>query len=139
MTKLIIRPESQLPAIIEGLHKYIIIGTESLKAFQAKLRAIAKLRVIDKIPEAQAAKAATVMDAQKTSDNVLKAIAILGGLLAKIEPVYVPSSKGSHNEGWKGSKQQICSLPSGITHKESHQAQTIAAHPEIVEEVKTKI
>lgn len=111
-------------------HKYIIIGTESLRAFQAKLRAI------DRIPEAQAAKAATVMDAQKTSDNVLKAIAILGKLIKESggqEPVYESSPNGTLVKKQSHLRGSVSTLPPGLTPKESHQAQAIAQAPQVVE------
>jgi hypothetical protein len=54
----------------------------------------------------------------------------LGELLSKIE--HKPKPDGSHKGTFGGSQK---SLPSGISKRESHQAQTLAKHPELVEEV----
>ena len=56
MTELPTIHHANLPATIEGLHNYILIGKEKLKAHKAKIRAI------DKIPEAHTAKKAALQD-----------------------------------------------------------------------------
>jgi hypothetical protein len=72
-----------------------------------------------------------LQDAQGVADILLDAEAKLGAVLAEIEPKYVKEADTS----FKGSFR---SLPEGITHKESHQAQTIAAWPDVVEKVKAR-
>lgn len=120
------RPSPELPATIERLHRYVLIGKEVLKAHRARLRAI------DKIPDAQDFKVASLQDGQKLAELVLEAEVKLGEMLAALpqcKPIPDPSHKGRVG----GSEP---TLPSDISWKESHQAQTLAAHPGIVEEVK---
>ncbi len=51
-------------------------------------------------------------------------------MLVDIEPVYVTSLDGSHEKTGKGiPPKEIKTLPPTITHKESHQAQTLFLRP----------
>ncbi len=127
------RPSPELPATIERLHRYVLIGKEVLKAHRARLRAI------DKIPDAQDFKVASLQDGQKLAELVLEAEAKLGEMLAAIEPKYsIGYSEGTNGLPAGASPRREPSLPPGITKKESHQAQTIASHPEAVEQVKVR-
>jgi len=58
------------------------------------------------------------------ADVLLEAESVLGKMLKSI-----PDKKASSGGG-------TCSLPNGITKKQSHEAQTIANNPEIVQKVK---
>lgn len=120
---MIFRPKAGLPSTIEELHAFIIVGKEKLNAHKAMIRAIKK------IGSAYAAKEAALSDAQDLAELLLDAESKLGEMLAAIEPKYVKKADTSFNGSFR-------SLPEGITHKESHQAQTISSHPEIVEKVK---
>ena len=113
-----------LPATAEDLQKFILIGKESLKAQKAKIRAIEKANM------AFAAKEAALQDTQDIADILLDAEVKLGEMLEEIKPKYVGSIPGTHVP------KQEKTLPSGITKKESHEAQEIAKHPDIVQQVK---
>jgi len=122
--KIIVFTNAGLPVTIEGLHKFILIGKEKLNAHKAKLRAI------DKIDEAHLAKTAALYDTQDLAEALIDAEAKLGEMLAGIpKPKFDTQISGS-TRGTTGT------LPPGITKKESHFAQEIARHPEIVEQTK---
>ena len=72
--------QQTLPATIEELHEFILIGRERLQAHKAKLRAI------DRIPRAHAAKEAALKDAQDVAGIVIDAQAKLGEMLADLSP-----------------------------------------------------
>jgi N6-adenosine-specific RNA methylase IME4 len=120
MPALVKYEQSQLPTTIEDLQTFLLVGKEQLKAHQAKIRAI------DKVPLAHAAKTAALLDAQCLADILLDAEAKLGMMLAAM-----PLS-----EKRASSARELATLPPTITKKESHQAQTLARHPEVVEMVK---
>jgi len=111
----------QLPATIEGLNEFILIGKERLKVHQAKIRAI------EKVGMAEAARKAALQDGQDAGTAVIYAEAKLGELLAAIPNK--PKPDGSPRGTFGGSEK---SLPTGISKRTSHQAQTIAANPEKV-------
>jgi len=116
----LIKTERQLPATIEELHQFILIGKERLNAHRAKIRAIDKLQI------AHVAKEAALNDAQDLADILLDAESKMGEMLESI-----PDKKASSGAGTR-------SLPSDITKKESHFAQMVARNPEVVIEIKQK-
>ena len=112
---------SKLPATIEGLNEFILIGKEKIKAHQAKIRAI------NAVGMAESARKAALADAQDVATAVIYAEARLGELLKGI-PRNIESSG-------RGTIETKPSLPPGINKRTSHQAQTIAANPEKVERI----
>ncbi len=116
----IIKSNQNLPATVDELHEFLLINKEKLKAHQAKIRAI------DKVGSAHAAKEAALLDGQDLAEVLIDAEAKLGEMLAAIPDKEASSAKG------------IRSLPPGITKKESHFAQEISKHPEIAETIKAK-
>lgn len=123
----LIKRLDQLPVTIDKLHDFILVGKERLNAHKAKIRAI------EKIESAHAAKGAALADAQDLGDVLLDAEAKLGEMIEKIP-------KPKFTKQINGSKERTTekSLPPTVTKKESHFAQTIAKNPEVVEEVKKK-
>lgn len=117
MKAIIKRPE-YLPNNIEKLREFLLIGKEKLKAHEAKLRAIENINL------AKNAKQAALIDAQDIATVLLWAEAKLGELLAGIPSKYDFGSRG-----------RTKTLPPGITKKQSHFAQKIASHPNIIEQV----
>ena len=113
-----------LPATIEDAHYELLVGKEVLRAKQAELRAI------DKVPEAKAAKVSALQTAQHFANYLLDVEVVFGKLLDELPP---KRGKGSSSQG-----TSLPSLPANITKKESHQAQTLARHPAVVEMVKTQ-
>jgi hypothetical protein len=117
--------KNNLPSKPEGLHKFILVGKEVLKAHKAKIRAI------ERINESYTVKRVALKDAQDIADALLEAEKKFGEILARIPKQPEPSTNGRF-----GGSKPI--LPSGITHKESHKAQVIAKHPKVIEQVKVK-
>lgn len=117
--------KNNLPFKPEGLHKFILVGKEVLKAHKAKIRAI------ERIYESYTVKRVALKDAQDIADALLEAEKKFGEILARIPKQPEPSTNGRF-----GGSKPI--LPSGITHKESHKAQVIAKHPKVIEQVKVK-
>jgi len=106
---------NNLPATAEGLNQFVLIGKERLRAHQAKIRAI------EKVGMAEAARKAALQDGQDAGQVVIHAAARLGELLAAMPKT---GNTLTSTGGRKGS------LPPGVSHKTSHQAQTIAANPD---------
>ena len=120
--------QSQLPATIEDLHTYVLVGEQQIKAHQAKIRACKKL------PDAQKYEAAALQEAQGFAETVIIAQAKLGELLAAMPKK--PTRTESSPKGTFGGRAP--SLPEGITKSESHKAQTIAENPDVVQAVIAK-
>jgi N6-adenosine-specific RNA methylase IME4 len=108
------RHTTHLPATVEELNQFILIGKEKIKAHQAKIRAINAVGMAD------AARRATLSDAQDLATAVIYAEAKMGELLKG-------SSKGTFKKGGE------TSLPPGLSKRTSHQARTIADNPRSVE------
>jgi len=124
MENAITKSGNNLPATLEELNTFILIGKQRLIAQKAKIRAIEQARM------AVAAHEAALSDAQDMADILLDAEVRLGEILEAI-PSNIDSS------GY-GRIEKRPSLPPDITHKQSHQAQTLSKHPEIVEQAKAE-
>lgn len=122
----LIKSNLNLPATVEELNTFILIGKEKLNAHKAKIRAIEKSGM------AVMAKEAALVDAQDMADVLLDAEIKMGEILEAVQPEYVGSIEGTHVP------KQIKTLPKNVTKKQSHQAQTISKHKEIVEQVKAE-
>ena len=118
MNDLAISERGQLPATIEKLNEFILIGKEKIKVHQAKIRAITLVGM------AETARRAAIEDGQDIAAVVIRAEARLGELLQATPRSYPLGSPG-----------QTKTLPTGISKRTSHQAQTIAANPEKVEQI----
>jgi hypothetical protein len=113
--------EPQLPDSVEGLQQFILVTHEALKIYHAKLNAVNKLNV------AKAIQQQTLLDAQKVGEALLWAKAKLGELLKPLT-----EGKGYDELPSKGGRKPT--LPEGITYKQSHYAQQLAKHPELIRE-----
>jgi len=119
-----------IPATVEELVDFVIVGNEAVQSFKAKLRACTKAE------SAKGARNTALNDGRKVSHLVFEAEYRLGELLEQIETIYVGSIKGTHEKPSKGiPPKQLPSLPFGINKKESFYAQEIHRNPEIVEQV----
>jgi len=121
----LIKTERQLPATIEELHQFILIGKERLNAHRAKIRAIDKLQI------AHVAKEAALNDAQDLADILLDAESKMGEMIEN-----EPNLKGRDLPGKASYGVSLKNY--GINQKESHFAQTVARNPEWVIEIKKK-
>lgn len=110
--------EQNMPATVEELVPYVLIGEEKIKAYRAKLAAVRKLNLSLEIEKA------ALTDAQRMGEAVIMAKARVGELLKENPPGLTRDKSGKIKQN---------KLPDGISQQSSHQAQTIAKNPDIVE------
>ncbi|MCK4259879.1 MAG: site-specific DNA-methyltransferase [Halanaerobiales bacterium] len=113
---------NNVPANIEDLSEFVIIGKAVLSAHKLK---IATIKKIDKANEAYQA---ALLDGQNIAEIVIDAEARMGAILNSI-----PKKKKTEQGSGAGT---LLSLPEGIDKKQSHYAQEMFKHPDIVEEAK---
>ena len=123
----LIPKENYLPTTLDELQEWIIVNKEILNAHKAKIRAIEKVNM------AVAAKEAALQDGQYMAELILDAEVRLGELLDGIDKS-VSKLKGK-DRGSKGGTTKK-TLPPNIDKKQSYYAQQIANNPDVVEEVK---
>jgi hypothetical protein len=112
-----------LPTTVEELNAFILIGKQKLIAHKAKIRAIEQARM------AIAAQEAALADTQDMAEILIDAEVKMGEILGAIPQA------GNTLTSTGGRK---ATLPPDITHKQSHQAQTLARNKEIVEQAKAE-
>ena len=123
---------SNLPTNIDDLAKFALVGREKLVAVRAEIRAI------EKVGLAQGVREQKLREAQDISEAVLDAEVRIGELMAG-----VPTRQGKRTDiepmdsGVQKSKQQIIE-DAGFTVKQAQRFETLAAHPEIVEQAKAE-
>ena len=113
MNDLIISKQSLPPATIDELQEWIIVNKECLNAHKAKIRAIQKMNM------AIAAKEAAIQDGQYLGDILLDAEVRLGEMLEKID-----KSDSRLRGSTKGTTVKP-TLPPGSNKKQSHKAQRL--------------
>jgi 16S rRNA G966 N2-methylase RsmD len=123
MTEQITHRKSLLPVKLEDLTRFVLIGREKLVAVKAAIRAI------DKIGLAKDVREQKLGEGQELGGALLDAEARIGELLKDL-----PSPAGS-KIGKRGVEK---TLPTGITHKLSHQCQQLAEYPALIEQVKAE-
>ena len=138
----IILSEKNLPANISDLSKFVLVGREKLVAVRAEIRAI------DKVGLAEDVRRQKLEEAQAISEAVLDAEVRIGELMAQIPK----ATKGNGSNQYAKNdtavdfstaeekpvtKSEIIKQ-AGFTQKQAERFQTLAAHPEIVEQAKAK-
>lgn len=127
--------QHNLPATVDDLAKFVLVGREKLVAVRAEIRAI------DKVGLAQEVRAQKLQEAQAISEAVLDAEVKIGELMAK-----VPKASGGdrRSDSFKNdsgvhfeTKTEVIEK-AGFTPKQVERFQTLAAHPEIVEQAKAE-
>jgi N6-adenosine-specific RNA methylase IME4 len=124
--------QNNLPTTVDDLAKFALIGREKLVAVRAEIRAIDKVGLADEVRRQK------LTEAQEIAEAVLDAETKLGELMAK-----VPTQQGKRTDiqpmdsGVHKSKQQIIE-DAGFTVKQVQRFETLAAHPEIVEQAKAE-
>ena len=104
--------DENLPATIEGLAEYVLIGKEKIKLHLAKIKAIKNIGKSEEVYKI------ALQDGQDAGIYVIEAEKILGEELSKNKPTFSQGKDG------KIKGQKI--LPDGINWKTSHEAQTLA-------------
>lgn len=120
----------QLPDTLADLSKFVLVGREKLNAVRAEIRAIEKVQLAAEVHEQK------LEEAQEIAEAVLDAETKLGELTSKME-----QTKGARTDikptdsGVPKSKaQQLEEI--GITEKQKQRFETLASHPEVVEQAK---
>ena len=134
MGDLIVSRENELPAKLEDLSKFVLIGREKLVAVRAEIRAI------DKVGLAQEVRQQKLREAQDISEAVLDAEVRIGELMAK-----VPTKPGARTDiepmdtavHRLETKADVIER-AGFTVKQVQRFETLAAHPEVVEQAKAE-
>jgi len=116
-----------LPATLEELNTFILIGKQKLIAQKAKIKAIEQANL------AVEAKEAALSDAQDMAEILLDAEVRIGEILEKME--VKPKPDGSSRGTFGGSEK---TLPPDISKKQSHQAQTLSRNKNVVEQAKAE-
>lgn len=125
-----------LPATVTELSKFVLVGREKLNAVRAEIRAIDKVGLAQEVHEQK------LREAQDIADAVLDAEVRIGELMAK-----VPKASGGdrRSESFKNDSIVEFEKPkseviadAGLTQKQVERFQTMAAHPEVVEQVKAE-
>lgn len=126
-----------LPTNIDDLSKFVLVGREKLVAVRAEIRAI------DKVGLAQEVREQKLREAQDIADAVLDAEVRIGELMAKVpkatggQPFHGKSTPDSGVVSRPQTKQDVI-RDAGFTPKQVERFQTLAAHPEIVEQAKAE-
>lgn len=132
----IINVNHALPTTIDDLSKFVLVGREKLVAVRAEIRAI------DKVGLAQEVRTQKLAEAQDIAEAVLDAEVRIGELMRD-----VPKASGGdrRSEDFKSNSGVIFEktkaeviAEAGFTPMQVSRFETLAAHPEIVEQAKTE-
>ena len=135
MSKEITKAENtNLPATIGELSKFILVGREKLIAMKAEIRAIDKLKLAEDVHQQKKDEAAIIaeliLDAEVRMGELLKELPKKPGKRTDLQP---PDSGG---DGSETKKEVIENL--GLSEKQAERLETLAENPEIVEQVKAE-
>ena len=134
MDELAVRAEYELPATLEDLSRFVLVGREKLVSVRAEIRAIEKVGLAKSVREQK------LQEAQAISEAVLDAEVRIGELMREI-----PKAQGIRTDLQLPDSVVAKSIPktavireSGFTSKQAERFQQLAAHPEIVEQAKAE-
>ena len=119
------------------MSKFVLVGREKLNAVRAEIRAIEKVGLAKEVHEQK------LKEAQAISEAVLDAEVRIGELMANV-PKASPD-RGNQYTGGKSTTVSNSQKPksevirdTSLTQKQVERFQTMAAHPEIVAQVKAE-
>ena len=131
----------QLPTDINDLSKFVLVGREKLVAVRAEIRAIDKVGLAEevrkqKLQEAQAISEA-VLDAEVKIGELMRAVPKVSGGDRKSDKFKNDTAVGFENKEKPVTKTEVIKQ-AGFTPKQVERFQTLAAHPDIVEQAKAE-
>ena len=126
----IINVNHALPTTIDDLSRFVLIGREKLVAVRAEIRAI------DKVGVAQGVRAQKLKEAQEISEAVLDAEVKIGELMRDVPKTQGKRTDIQPTDSVVGKYDVI--REAGFTPKQVERFETLAAHPEIVEQAKAE-
>jgi N6-adenosine-specific RNA methylase IME4 len=125
---------ADLPANIDDLSKFVLVGREKLVAVRAEIRAI------DKVGLAQEVREQKLKEAQDIADAVLDAEVRIGELMSRV-PKATPNNNPFHEidprDNFVIPKSEVIEQ-TGFTQTQVSQFQRMAAHPEAVARAKAQ-
>lgn len=122
-----------LPANLEDLSKFVLVGREQLVAVRAAIRAI------DKVGVAQEVRKQKLKEGQEIGEAVLDAEVRIGELMRELPKTQGFASVSIHNSGVKNVKTKTEVISDmGFTPMQVSRFETLAAHPEIVAQAKAE-
>lgn len=124
--------KSNLPTNIDDLAKFALIGREKLVAVRAEIRAIEKVGLAQEVREQK------LREAQDISEAVLDAEVRIGELMARVPKKQGFASVIHDTDVANVETKQDVIRNAGFTPKQVQRFQTLAAHPEIVEQAKAE-
>jgi hypothetical protein len=130
--------ENNLPENIEELNLMHIVVDATVEAYKIKVNAEKSLNI------AESQRRATIEDGQKIGGCLLTIETKIGKLSQKIAQEHISSGKNQHNKKKsaevisKKQAQQPKHEKIGLTKAQMHTAQTLANHPEAIEEAKAR-
>lgn len=123
--------QNNLPASIDDLSRFVLIGREKLVAVRAEIRAI------DKVGLAHEVRTQKLHEAQDISEAVLDAEVRIGELMATVPKQNTHNRAAVRPDTGVVSKTQVIEK-AGFTPKQVERFQTMAAHPDIVAQAKAE-
>ena len=141
MNEVAVRPEYELPATLEDLSRFVLVGREKLVSVRAEIRAI------DKVGLAKSVREQKLQEAQAISEAVLDAEVKIGELMRDVPKAtkgaggnrYQQAPDRENDSGVDFSKSKSSVIrEAGFTPKQAERFQQLAANPEIVEEAKAE-
>lgn len=118
----------QLPDTLEDLSKFVLIGREKLNAVRAEIRAIKAVELAAEVHEQK------LQEAQEIAEAVLDAETKLGELTSQMEKAV--NQHSANRNGAKSKKEQLAEI--GINKDQASRFETLASHPEQVEQAKAE-
>ena len=121
---------TQLPANIEDLSKFVLVGREKLVAVRAEIRAIEKVGLAYEVRKQK------LSEAQDIADAVLDAEVRIGELMKDV-PKAKNQYKSADNSGVNSTKADVI-RDAGFTPMQVSRFETLAKHPDIVAQAKAE-
>jgi hypothetical protein len=120
---------TQLPATMDDLAKFVLIGRDRMAAVRAEISAINRLGLAQEVREQKLA------EAQQISEVVLDAEVKLGQLIAAMPKAKNQYESALPNVG-KSKKEALSEI--GFSTSQADRLETLAKHPEIVAQAKAE-
>ena len=129
----IISVNESLPANIADLSKFVLIGREKLTAVRAEIRAINKVGLAREVHEQK------LREAQDIADAVLDAEVRIGELMKEVPKATKDNARKQIDSTVDLIKPKAEVIrEAGFSQKQVEHFQTMASHPEVVEQVKAE-
>ena len=123
---------SNLPSRLDELSKFVLIGREKLVSVRAEIRAIEKVGLAQEVREQK------LKEAQEIAETVLDAEVRIGELMAQVPKAQGFASTIRDNGVANVQTKTSVIERAGFTPKQVERFETLAAHPDLVEQAKAE-